>query len=280
MIFVNGSPRQLGAGQPVSVFDPDQEAKAPDKLRDHPMLAVGPWMFNPKGSRLEIADGRLSDQGQHMRFLFEGLYQVSKICRVGTQDWTHQLQCQRGSYRGWDFSGGAAETTGLSRTALRGSVPIYTVENPLEGGNWGVYITRLDHSTIVEFKKVPESWWGRLWGWIKNIVGVIIDTIRAMFDFLGVVACTLGRQYLAQVAGLAAGTAELTPNTANWLKAKAGITDNEIFELEAGARATVAETVADKIVRSACGMPGGYPSGAFAVWDPTANQYLILVPNR
>lgn len=244
------------------------------------MLAVGPWMFNPTGTRLEIADGRLSDQGAHMRFLFEGLFRVSEICRVGTQDWMHQLRCQKGSYRGWDFAGGAAKDTGLSRSAMKGDVPIYTVENPLEGGNWGVYITRLDHSTIVEFKKVPESWWNRLWDWITNIVGVIIDTVRAMFDFLGVVACALARQYLSQVARFAAGTAELNANTTSWLKAKAGVTDNEIFELEAGVRASVAEAVADKIVRSACGVPGGYPPGAFAVWDPAANMYLILAPNK
>jgi hypothetical protein len=224
------------------------KAKRHDRFRDHPLIKVGPWMFNPKGSRVEIHDGRLPSQGPHMRFLHHGVARVSKLCYPGS---VLNFMCLR-NYKGWSTEGSTVLKFGFNIQALKGDIPLYKVTNPIEGGNWGVYLTRKDRSIIVEFKKVPRTWWQKLGGLIKTIIGVIVDSVKALFDFMGVVACSLAKEHLGEVAALAAGKAALSPSASNWLN-KAGVTNQELDILESGARASTSQLVANKIIRFACG---------------------------
>ena len=311
MIFVNGGPTALtrlgAAPRSITEVGPPLEAKR-GQFTDHPLIAVGPFTFNPAGQRMEIVDGvslLANPNGPHMQFLLRGLADASTSCesRIPGPSIANipgppvpVMRCyaggQRGlpqTYRGWGYKGAVLNTQGsvfepwgFSEAAIKGAVPLYRVENPLEGGKWGVYITRKEHSTVVEFKPIPEGVWAKIFGWIETIIGVIIDTIRALFDFLGVVACAMGRQYLGQLASLATGDvmgAALSAGTVGWLTNNAGVTEGEISSLASGVNSSLAQSIADRVVNAACGAAEGYPAGTFAVFDPASNQYLILVPN-
>lgn len=219
---------------------------------DHPLIAVGPWTFNPKGSKVEIADGRLSASGPHLQFLFKAIREISIKAQCATN-----VACYGPKWRGWSADQFAIPTHKFYWPAIKGQAPIYKVTNPAEGGTWGIFVTRKDRSIVVEFKKIEPSWLAKVAGWIKTVVGVIIDTVKALFDFMGIAACALSRKYLGEVGAVASGRLQLSDESFNWLTTKAGVTEQELDSLSTNATAAMSQNVASKIVAGAC--PQDFP---------------------
>jgi hypothetical protein len=282
--FGLGAPPPPKKGVLQTLFNAGEFKAKSLKFVDHPILMVGPWGFNPKGSKIEIRDGRLSSRGPYMQFLWKGIAQTTlkkKYCTMSHRagrGYAYSKTCVGGTkagrgpenYRGWgargttlSTQGGPLEEYGIYVGAINGKTPIYVVENPLDPSDakWGIFVTRHEHSFTVEFKKIERSWWSKLVGWIKIIVGFVVDTVKALFDFMGIVACSLARQHLGEVANFAAGKVALSSTTAGWLKNTAGVTDQELDIVETGARASVSQMVANKIISAACGAEEQPPMG-------------------
>jgi len=240
---------RLGAA-PRSIYEtgPVTTAKS-GRFTDHPLIAVGPWTFSPKGSRIEIADGRLPASGPHMQFLFQGVYNVTRKANCATN-----MMCMSTNYKGWKASEFNIVPAKFYDPVVKGDAPIYKVSNPLEGGNWGVFVTRKDHSVVVEFKRIPQDWWQRVGGWVANVVGVVIDTIKALFDFFkNLISCATAGPILDAVAGYATGSYVLQAGSLITTQIKkAGVTDQELARLETNATSALATSIGNKIVSAYC----------------------------
>jgi len=194
-----------------------------------------------------------------MQFLFKGIVNVTTKAQCATN-----AMCMSTSYKGWKASAFRLVPAKFYDPVITGRAPIYKVQNPAAAGNWGIFVTRKSRSIVVEFKKIPSTVWSTVSGWVKAIVGYMIDTVKELFDFFkNILACGGADLILDGLAAYASGGATLPAS----IKAKAnqaGVTDQDIEKLKNKATSTLAGAVGEKITASFCPPAGRPPPPAVA----------------
>lgn len=138
----------------------------------------------------------------------------------------------------------------LPLNVWKGEYPIVKTKNELDGEWWGLYLKFKNNAVEVTWKKVPRSWFSKIWDAIVAVVSAIVKTIGQLFDFLGKVACALMKPAMMAAAAYITGGAALAPGSKPPTK-PAGMSDEEYQMLLKGqkqlAKSGVKKSTLDKI---------------------------------
>lgn len=161
-----------------------------------------------------------------------------------------------------------------------GSKPFAKFQHPVDRTasgprTWGIFLRIHDNVFTFTFKRIEQSWLGKLWRWIKDVVVQLIELVKDLYDFLKTMACPLAKMYLTHLGQIAeAGQATQLAEAQSFVAemragaAKIGATSTltvaEVQELQRGAPPGKAENLANAVTSTFCPRATGFTPHASA----------------